>query len=84
MLIKVMTFVLTGVITVAYAELPIKNRCPMTVVINHTDRWTNGDQRALNRAKNRCVIVYQDAPCLKRFDKLADLRYTALCGQKRN
>lgn len=80
MLTKALIFALTGAITVAYAELPTRKACRQVIVYNHTDQWTNGDQRALNRARNRCVIIYPDAPCLKRFDKLEPLRYTALCG----
>lgn len=84
MLIKAMMFVLIGVSTAAYATITARSRCPVTLVTNHTGKWTNGDHRALNRARNRCVMVYPDAPCLKRFDKLDVMRYTALCGRQIN
>lgn len=80
MWIKAMTFVLIGVSTVLFAEVPISSRCPETKVINHTPRWTENDQNALNRAKKRCFKIYREAPCLKRFDKIGPLRYNALCG----
>ncbi|NDG26888.1 MAG: hypothetical protein EB120_06915 [Proteobacteria bacterium] len=80
MLIKAMIFVLTGVTIVAYAETPIQSQCPETVVVNRTKTWTKNDQRAINRAKWRCKEIYPDAPCLKRFDKIEEMRYNALCG----
>ena len=80
MLIKVLIFALTGVTIVAHAEPPIRKACRQVIVFNHTDQWTNNDQRALNRARNRCFMIYPDAPCLKRFYKLESLRYTAICG----
>lgn len=80
MLIKVMTFALIGVSTVLFAEVQIQNRCPLVKIVNHTKKWTHDDQRVLSKARKRCSEIYLDAPCLKRFDKLADLRYTALCG----
>lgn len=61
-----------------------QSRCPLTWINNHTNQWTTNDQRALQRAKTGCRLRYADAPCLKRFDKLASLRYTALCGQSKN
>ena len=84
MLTKVMTLGLISVSIAAYAGPLMSKKCPITIVVNHTEKWTNGDQRALNRARNRCVMIYLDAPCLKQFDKLGELRYTAKCGKKRN
>lgn len=78
---KAAIFVLTGAITVAHAEPLTLKRCPPTIINNQTKSWTSNDQRALNRAKNGCRLRYADAPCLKRFDKLASLRYNALCGR---
>ncbi|NDC23336.1 MAG: hypothetical protein EBZ49_04320 [Proteobacteria bacterium] len=81
MWIKALIFVLIGASTVLSAELLTQNHCPAPLVVNHTRRWTPHDQKALKRAQGRCRIIYSDAPCLKRFDKLEDLRYTALCGK---
>lgn len=80
MWIKAAIFVLISGTIALIAALPIQSQCPPVKVINHTNEWTLGDKRALNRAKKRCPQIYADAPCLKRFDKLANLRYTALCG----
>lgn len=82
MLTKEAISALIGVFTVCCAGAPIQNHCPVTTIINHTKSWTKDDQRVLNRAKDRCGVVYPGSPCLKRFDKLAENRYTALCGAK--
>lgn len=84
MLTKVMILGLISVSTVLYAVPLTSKKCPVTMVVNHTKKWTDGDQRALNRSRNRCVMIYLDSPCLIRFDKLGEYRYTAKCGQKRN
>ena len=81
---KVMILGLISVSTAAFAVPLTSSKCPVTMVVNHTNKWTNGDQRALNRARNRCVMIFLDAPCLKTFYKLDEFRYNAKCGKKRN
>lgn len=52
----------------------------ITIVINHTHTWTDYDKTTLANAKNRCYTLYEDAPCLKKFIKKAELTYAAVCG----
>lgn len=55
--------------------------CPQTVVLNRTEIWEKLDQQTLNRATGRCAEIYNDAPCLKVFNKIAERHYHAICGQ---
>ncbi|NBO99773.1 MAG: hypothetical protein EBU90_06555 [Proteobacteria bacterium] len=54
--------------------------CQAVIVINSTTTWNANDQKALERASKRCEQVYKDAPCLKKFYKIEENRYSALCG----
>lgn len=80
MLIKEMTLGLTAAIIAFCAGVPTQSQCPKVVVNNHTKKWTRNDQKVLDKANLRCKEIYPDAPCLKRFDKLDENRYTAVCG----
>jgi len=77
---KVAIFVLTVGFIVQCVGTPTQNHCPKTRITNRTKRWTENDQKVLEKAKIRCKEIYNDAPCLKRFEKLEELRYTARCG----
>lgn len=57
--------------------------CVLTTIVNKTSTWTENDKKALKKAKVRCGQLYPDAPCLKRFVKLGENRYNALCGAKK-
>lgn len=80
MLIKVTTLGLISVIIAACAAQPI--HCPVPKINNHTKAWHLNDEQVLQKAQKRCKEIWADAPCLKRFDKLDELRYTAACGSK--
>ena len=53
--------------------------CPPTIVVNRTDRWTVQDQKHKNIAKNRCGELYISSPCLKKFEKVEENVYRAIC-----
>lgn len=55
--------------------------CQAVVIINSTSTWSKQDEEALKRAGKRCEQVYKDAPCLKKFYKIEENRYSALCGR---
>jgi hypothetical protein len=80
MLIKVMIFVLISVIIVGCAGR--QTQCQQVAIQNQTKRWDSHDEKALIRASERCGEIYPDAPCLKKFYKLDENRYSALCGAK--
>lgn len=56
--------------------------CIATVLINLTGVWNDQDQQTLDRAKQRCASIYEDAPCLKRFVKKEEDTYNAICGEE--
>ena len=56
-------------------------QCPETVVENRTDEWNLQDMQTLARAKQRCVEIYPDSPCLKKFIKKDNTTYNAICGK---
>ena len=80
MLTKVMIFVLISVTTVRCAGRQIQ--CQPVMIQNQTPRWDPSDEKALIRANVRCGEIYPEAPCLKKFYKLDENRYSALCGAK--
>jgi len=80
MLTKVMIFVLISVTTVRCAGRQIQ--CLPVMIQNQTPRWDPSDEKALTRASVRCGEIYPEAPCLKKFYKLDENRYSALCGAK--
>jgi transcription initiation factor TFIIIB Brf1 subunit/transcription initiation factor TFIIB len=51
--------------------------CKMPEIINNTKTWTEKDIQTLERAKKTCVSRYKS--CLKRFTKVEDQVYRALC-----
>lgn len=55
--------------------------CQTVTIINFTNIWNDFDQKALDRAGKRCEQIYKDAPCLKKFYKVEEGRYKALCGK---
>lgn len=56
--------------------------CPATLILNLTLLWTKVDIEHLQTATARCKTLYTDAPCLKKFTKVEELTYRAICGQK--
>lgn len=54
--------------------------CPVTVILNLTLIWTKIDIEHLQTAKARCKTLYTDAPCLKKFTKVQELTYRAICA----
>jgi hypothetical protein len=57
--------------------------CGLTSIINQTKEWNSYDQKALKRAKIGCHKYYKDNPCLKKFYKIENFRYAALCGVRK-
>lgn len=55
--------------------------CPTIQKINLTQLpWNTVDQEHLEYASKRCGQIYSDAPCLKKFYKVATRQYRAICG----
>jgi hypothetical protein len=56
--------------------------CPVTknVTLDRV-KWNEHDQEVMEKAKGRCKVLYKDLPCLKKFKKIEDNRYFALCGK---
>lgn len=57
--------------------------CAETVIFNHTSHWYEQDSRTLERAKQRCGKIFPKYPCLKRFTKVQDDNYWAVCGKEK-
>lgn len=57
----------------------------ITMVYNTTYLpWTKEDQENLQFNRGRCVQLYADAPCLKKFIKKGERHYWAICGEVSN
>lgn len=65
-----------------YCKESTKMICIAVILINQTPNWTKFDQVTLERAKTRCGYYYKNSPCLKRFIKVKELQYRAICGKK--
>lgn len=58
------------------------NSCPKTEVkVFDNVKWTKHDDEVLKRAKTRCPSIYKDLPCLKKFEKVKNNTYHAICGK---
>jgi len=61
----------------------VKAACAAPEVLTHTpEDWSNADQRAYEIAQKRCSHYYPNSPCLKRFIRLEQLRYRAVCASE--
>ncbi len=59
------------------------NGCPQTILINQSRfPWNSFDQQTITRAKKRCAELYKYSECLKRFYKVRELDYIAICGKR--
>jgi hypothetical protein len=62
----------------------IKLLCAVTIIINNTSVWNKTDSSSLSSAKKRCVTMFADSPCLKKFIKKEHNVYWAICtGEKK-
>lgn len=57
-------------------------QCPQPIIENQTNTWTKFDQQTFDRAITRCSFYFPKSPCLKKFIKLEERRYHAVCGKK--
>jgi len=55
--------------------------CIAVIIFNQTPNWNKFDQATLTRAMSRCSYFYKDSPCLKKFIKVKELQYRAICGK---
>lgn len=61
--------------------LMIKRACPEpTIEIVTPEKWSSRDQHAYDTASKRCRDLYLNSPCLKRFIRMEQGRYRAVCG----
>jgi hypothetical protein len=62
--------------------LVIAASCPVTVIdVRTNEAWTVRDQLALVTAARGCVRYFPQSPCLKRFIRVEQGRYWAVCGR---
>lgn len=54
---------------------------PLTVNTS-TEKWNAHDSKSLEFNKDRCVVHYKDAPCVKYFIKKKPQTYWVVCGGK--
>lgn len=58
------------------------NNCPKTKVKTlDGSKLNRHDKEVLKRAKKRCSDIYADSPCLKKFEKVKENAYHAICGK---
>lgn len=57
--------------------------CAKTAIYNNTPFWGEQDSTTLERAKKRCGEIFPKYPCLKRFTKVQDDNYWAVCGKEK-
>lgn len=63
-------------------SISFANYCPKTkVVLLNDSKWTEHDELVFNRAKKRCKDIYAKLPCLKKFEKVKENMYHAICGK---
>ena len=56
--------------------------CPYVKIENRTDYpWNTYDTQTVYRAKSRCMHLYEESPCLRRFYKVGPMDYVAYCGK---
>lgn len=61
----------------------IKAACPSPEILVYTyEDWSRTDERALERATSRCRDFYPNSPCLKRFERMEQHRYRAVCASE--
>lgn len=54
--------------------------CIATILINLTNQpWNKHDLEVKDFASKRCVVHYQNSPCLKKFIKKDKQTYNAIC-----
>lgn len=60
--------------------------CPDVVLINQNkEPWNDFDAKVIESARARCIEIYPDAPCLKKFYKRpTEQSYWAICGKENN
>lgn len=59
----------------------VARACPDTEIETHTpEAWSKADQAAYLTASDRCAQLYQYSPCLKKFIRVAQYQYWAICG----
>jgi hypothetical protein len=56
--------------------------CPKTNLIGFEIPMSKIEMESLNRAIVHCKELYPEAPCLKSFEKRAELVYWAICTYK--
>ena len=58
------------------------NSCPAIKIINRTKLpFSDRDRQALSTCKKHCSVYYNDAPCLKVFEKYKEQGYHCICGK---
>ncbi len=58
--------------------------CVMTVLINTSKLpWNKHDKEVEMQARNRCVVLYPNSPCLKSWTKTGLNTYRAVCGRSK-
>lgn len=61
----------------------VMRECPETQITVHTpEAWSKADQAAYLTAADRCAQLYQYSPCLKKFIRVAQYQYWAICGAR--
>ncbi len=79
-----MSVILHWLVAVSAAPIQVLN-CPRTeIVIHTTESWSVADQAALDAAMRRCKQIYQLSPCVKKFIRSEQLRYSVVCGATAN
>jgi len=65
-----------------FSSILLANSCPKTnVKLLNSSKWNKHDDESLKVAKNRCPVMYPDSPCLKKFEKVKENSYHAICGK---
>lgn len=55
--------------------------CPALIIVNFSgEPWKEIDQKNLDVAKYRCIQIFEDSPCLKKFIKKEPRTYNAICS----
>jgi hypothetical protein len=54
--------------------------CPAPTIENKTWKWVPRDEEMVRVATRRCKEEYPNSPCLVRFVKIAEGRWSAVCG----
>lgn len=75
--------ILSIIFLLSTTALPIyMSSCPETIISNVSGyEWNEHDDKMFSYSEKRCVELYKNSPCMKKFEKYDERDYRAICGR---